>query len=315
VDVDASDFRFYPTIRRDIRTATIAGGASRMVVHPGGDAIYFLQPTPQQVTAVDAATLSITGVVQLPGSPIDMDITPSGDSLLVLLRTEGTLAVVDLRDLHRPPRMVPIVGFDAAGGEEGRYIRVAANGKALITLDDWTWGDARLLELDFRTGTQTFRQDGEGQHGAGLFLARSQDFRVLVLNGAGFIRTYHADADSFGPLQPSIDQYAYPVVDSTGRWIAVGLSILDQDLALRWTIPNVEPHFSPVTVAFDTDGESVYLVGGHLYHHSLQEQAPLDRSLLPHGSAGLPEVSRDGRILVVRHGSGGPVSVSVVTLR
>ena len=97
----------------------------------------------------------------LPRSPHEFTFSGSGDSLVVVFFPEGepALGIVDLLSPGRSTSIVPLV-YDMTL-PRGPYAAHAAGGRFFVALMSGLYG-ARLLDINFGTGTQVIRTDLDG---------------------------------------------------------------------------------------------------------------------------------------------------------
>lgn len=121
--------------------------------------------------AYAASDLAPKGTVPLPGPPLDLDLSVTGDTLVAVLGT--SVAIVDLRR----GRTVAIAAID--GVQELHFVRVSAAGEAVMqgTLSD---GSRGLIGYTLHDRTQRILHRVSG---SGLAFARSGDRRRMLVGG------------------------------------------------------------------------------------------------------------------------------------
>jgi hypothetical protein len=307
--------RVYPTVARPTASALIDGEIRDLAIDLPRGVIYLLQTNQGRIAVLDIATLTLTRTLTLP-APLAFDLSPGGDSLVVVLVQPLALGIIDLRQPILTATVVPIP-IDTTLGQYPTGLRIAANGKAFISFVGSTAAANTLLEVDLTTGTQTFRADAGdgGLVGAGAFGA-SYDRSVLVANGGPMMfRRYSAATDVFGPAGSAIPYGVTPVLDSTGQTVAVGLDIYDADLVfLRQVRSRALSNGVPTALSPD---------GAYLYHtlfkdvvrSRVSDGAIVDRSVNPILST-LVRMSADGALLVTAENNCcGASPISTIRLR
>lgn len=158
-----------------------------------------------QLAILDLASMTRLAPIALPELPLSLDLTLSGDSLLITHLDLPRLSVVDLESLALLPHL-PLAATDPAQdgatvafGASG--VRVLANGHAMLKMTYPTDAGHGTVELDLANGVGRVRTDVvDGRGGAGdwwMRMARTPDRRRLVtLSNCG--RSYDLDSDSFG---------------------------------------------------------------------------------------------------------------------
>ena len=232
--------------------------------------LYLLQSNERRVAVFSLTALAFETPIALPAAAGGIDLTPSGDSLLVTLPEQRALGIVDLRVPGRPVSQVPLV-YDDDGTRRPERVRVAANDKAIVTVrgDKGSVGH-RFLEYDLATRTQRVRTDvlpALDEYGTGSVLAASWDrTRVVAVSGIGCCMgqtlVYDATRDvltagggrghGFGPGTPLS-------VDAAGRGILLGGVHVNGDLQVARPVSPPEYggfYYSPSAIA--PDGSTGY---------------------------------------------------------
>src|SRR5439155_21011689 len=122
------------------------------------------QPDSNRILRISAATMTYGTAIPMPGQPYGLDLTPSGDSLLVGLYKSQELGIVNLQT--GSVSAVPLVGLGPGGGFVGpQYVKEAANGKVLIGVLSSYYGYQYVWEYDLNTGQQRRRLDATNHVG------------------------------------------------------------------------------------------------------------------------------------------------------
>ena len=110
------------------------------------------------VAVLDVATMTLQPPIMLPATPVSLDLSPSGDSLIAALQAQRSLAIVNLLQPAAAPTTVALSVLDTAGAYSAMamplpgLLRVAANGKAIVTLTGATRTGARMMEVNLASG-------------------------------------------------------------------------------------------------------------------------------------------------------------------
>jgi hypothetical protein len=187
----------YPTIESDPQALVYDAKRSRVYVSftQGG-----------KVAVLDATTGTQVAYLDVPPLPGGMDLSLSGDSLLITQSTQRAIAVLDLNTLTLLPPITSAVLDSVAAAEPANPpvptgIRVAANGKLLVLLHRVTAGGHRVVELNPAAGTGRVRTEATGMTGfARSWWARAAstlDRTRIVMFDAACPRAYLSVSDSF----------------------------------------------------------------------------------------------------------------------
>lgn len=229
---EPNSFHFFPTRDHPVRSAIIPGVHYDAVLDTRRGRAYLVTKKPNRLVVVSLASLTEEASLNLSGSE-SLALTPGGDSLLVLLPAENAVAVID------PDRPTVIAGRIPlqTGGARANSIRVAANGRVLITTSNSQTEVLGVLELNLADGSHRFRTDAGQGRGTSTTLAASLDAGRLLVQ-AGCTQVYVSALDRFEPCKGSLDA-SIPSMDATGSRVAHGLSVSDGDLnlLLRWSDP------------------------------------------------------------------------------
>lgn len=235
VDLTTTPIPIAPVVARPTRVATLDGVTLDAVYDPRRDMLYLAQPSQSRVVFFSLATMSVTRTVSGIGTPQSLDLSPSGDSLVVGARSEGALVVIDLIDSTRAPSRLP-VALIPGSGQSVYAVRVMANGQAFIALDGGR-ADSSIAEVDLTTGAQRTRGT-PGRSRDAEVLERSGDHRVLVLNDDCFQR-YDVATDAFTPCTSGPPGTTAPSTDGTGATVLAGLGVYDASLTLQRYVRSV----------------------------------------------------------------------------
>ena len=316
----------HPTIERPTKWTTVPGAIQDVAIDAQRGLVYLLETSQHQLAVLSLATMTITATAPLPLLPTRLDLTASGDTLVVFF-AEAAVGIMDVRQLSQPPSIIQLPGYDPAH-PHGMLPRlcITTNGKAFVSLLAPVTGQMMLAEVDLATGAQRIRTDAGdgGLIGGGGGMARSLDHSVVVISGgATYLQRYDAGTNSFGPrLSPvsSTDQLSlsHVSVDASGRRSAIGLDVYDASLQFLHTMnAQVLPGVDPGT-AMSAAGDVAYEISWPegIVRASVDDEQLLDRTPNPIRPQML-RVSDDGTMLVtIEHQFGATSSnISVIDLR
>ena len=235
----------HPTLQQPVKSATVSGEIRDVAIDARRGLVYLMQTNERRLAVLTLDGMTVTQV-PMPSFPSQLDLTPSGDSLLVLFPGLGALGVIDVGQSSLQPSIVPLMGFDTAGLHTSMPVapdmNVAANGKVFVSLPSTAPDSCTLLEVDLATGTQRVRTDaGDGGVIGDGAMVGSLDHSVIVLTGGPtYFQRYDASTDTFGPRESATlgapDAWDIASMDAKGDWLALGPHIYDGSLQFRATI-------------------------------------------------------------------------------
>jgi hypothetical protein len=201
--------------------------------------LYIAQPFYKRVAVLDVETMTFSETIPMPSEPAGIDLTPSGDSLLVALWETKSIGVFPLRQPSASPSMVPLTVLDTAGRAmpdaiPAPYnIRVSATGVAIIMLTYPTRSGDQVVSLDLRTGAQRIRTDAHET--LGIYqqsTERTFDRSRIAMMARFCSRIYTAASDSFSPCGAALSgsDDAGVTFDAAATRATYGALILDSRL-------------------------------------------------------------------------------------
>ena len=290
----------FPTLDRVARTMQVSGDIQDIAIDTRRGVLYVRQFNQHRITVISLATMQVTANLLLDDAPWDFDITPGGDSLIVVLPEARSLVVIDLRSAPYRMVSVPLTG-SAAVGTKPRFVRAASTGKVLLALDAADpRGYHRLAEVDLATGAVQLRADaGDGGNIGSGPMERSHDGAVILINGGtNLYQRYEASLDRFTTLHPITGFGVLPSVDGSGRRFAFSHDVFGEDLSFLRRVNATEDAGRPPSV-LSPSGEHLYTLRGlsSVVRWRVSDGAKLDRLANPI-PAGLFRVSGDGSLLV-----------------
>jgi hypothetical protein len=262
------------------------------------DVLYVSLPDSNVVAVVQRSPLAYGTPILTPSSPHGVDLTLSGDSLVIALRRTAYLGVVDLT---ATTRAVDTVRLNGAGGFLNNgpdHLRMAANGQLLVTMTfDGSGYGGSLVLVDLAAHVQRTRP-GPVTEEVPLAAAcdRSRIFGLIddsCCPEDAF--AYTAAVDSFTAHRGTVARYSPTVsADSTGARFLIGSSLFDAALNLQLGYTPSGYGWGPTALA--PDGTSIYFgVDNSYVKVRTSDGAVLERVLLP----GTPS-----KLLVLPNGDG-----------
>jgi hypothetical protein len=262
--------RFYPLLTHPT-TAVATGTASTSAFPNLGDLVYdakrnvfyIVMVSTNEIAVLDVATMTFRTPIKVASPAGGLDLSVSGDSLLVTLPASKSLAVVDLAQPAAPPSTIALSVLDTAGTSSPNsapmLVRVAANGKAVVTLAYTTRAGDDIVTVDLKTGGQAIRSDGRKPYAFGVVSAGiTPDRSRLLMFDYNCPRSYVSASDSFTPCgqQAGLNVRGF-TFDAAGQRYALGNGAYDGDFHLLRMSPLIKA-IQPAS-AISSDGTVLYL--------------------------------------------------------
>lgn len=252
----------YPSRAVTLRRAAVGRMVLDYAYDDVHDRLIVLLTDSTTIYTVPLGTFTPDAPVHLPEQAGGLDVTASGDSLVIALPGSAALGLLPIGAPVSALARVPI-SFDASIGPGPERVKIASNGKALISLAALT-GTApyRFITLDMRTGAQQKRTDvGPLGSGGGTLLVRSFDRqRILAIYGGGCCYGaglfYEVGRDGFF-ASPALEQLGPgepTTADSSGSGFLIGSRYVGGDLFTPSTIqaPRYSDfYYNPTAIAPD----------------------------------------------------------------
>lgn len=233
LEVDVDTIEVIDAVRRPLESLEMPGPVHDWVIDSSRNLLYLSIPLAQQVAIVDLTTRQWRPPLQLFGNPAGLDLTPSGDSLVVALRRTHYLAIVNLRTSVVDTIRLAIINMFEAGPEN---VRLMNNRKVIVTtaFDGGGIGSFGMLEYDLATGIQRTRVPYAPRI---TVLARNSDrSRLAVVQESGCCPApgfyYSTVADTF-VSRLTVDRF-FPAVsaDADGGRFLIDDVVFDSSLTL-----------------------------------------------------------------------------------
>jgi hypothetical protein len=231
--------------------------------------LYVSEPDSNRVATISLSAGTVQSYIRTPYNPADLDLTKSGDSLLIALSGSSYVGIVDLtaspvlvdtlrlqyQSSFDPPNTVPWV----------EHVRADALGRALVSLsypDTYGIGNHdRLVLIEFATGTQRLLYGGPGVHD--MPIAASGDRATMLMpyvdiDMRPLVYTSSATNVGYGsPLPVELWQYSGSVsADTHGRLFLLGSYLFNSGLGLlqKFGITN----YASITTLLSPDGHELF---------------------------------------------------------
>ena len=231
--------------------------------------LYIGQPWAKAIAVLNTATMVFEPSITFASTPSGMDLSLSGDSLLVALQGARALGVIALDRRDAPPSVIAMPMLDTARrtvGEplEPSGVRALANGKVLVGLSAYTSSQDVLAEIDLGSGAQRVRRDVQNAFVFGpwwptIFERTDDRSRGTLFLADGCARTYRAATDDFTPCTTVKEDINHGIsYSSSGSLVAYGRTIRNAELAPQRAVPVLPGFFEHI--ALSPDGAYAYLL-------------------------------------------------------
>ena len=252
----------YPVAHRRVRVASLAAEVGQMLYDGPRQRIYVTRADTTNVAVLSLASLAWETPIALPGVPARIELTPGGDSLLVLFADRPALAIVDLRAPTPSVSTIDILA-EAAQGRIAGGIAAAANGTAIVVMRPPTFDvGSAIVSVDLATGVQTLRETGGviGDHTM-IAMGESLDRQKVAMHfWPSCPRLYVASSDQFTDCAPALFTSGDFTGDANGSTFLLANQLLDGDLRQRSTL--TAPHITGNISALSADGQVAYFSSG-----------------------------------------------------
>ena len=229
----------------------------------------------------------------MPGEPRGVDLSISGDTLLVARADTASLMLFD-PDGVRAPKAYPLTALDR--GFAPIAVRVAADGVWLVHAErpDGNMREVVLLAVDPRTSTQTILAQQSPGDAWGRLVASGD--RSKVVTGVSCLRVYDSADGTLGPCGRAADVREL-VADGAGTLFADRWFTLDAELS---TLHADHPIGDQVeAVGFTPGGERLLAVNAAGIHVIDMESWLPVRFLAAELPTGRVAVTADGSAAIV----------------
>jgi hypothetical protein len=237
----------------------LPGTPNDMAYVAGTDRLYLTDPAAAVVREVGLAPFALGATHAIGAAGASLDLSASGDSLVVALK--GQLALAVLRLSTGSAITVPITPPDAINLYDTRRIRVMANGLAMIGVGSGSGG--HVVALDLADAVQSVRIPW---YGYGTFQRARDRSRLLFIDPTTPVgsQLYEAATDSFQPHESGRvtkfgSQAQISGDDAATMWLVRCELLTAAMIPVRiLTDPSVD--FGPSALA--TDGTRAYCARG-----------------------------------------------------
>lgn len=313
VVVDVRAMRVLPAAPVTVRSATIPGAVPHVVVDPVHDLVWVAGDF--RARAIARTTGQETRTIALPHPATGLDVTPSGDTLLLTFAASRSVGVVDLRASEPTVVQLPVSTIDPAYYTPLVGVWMMANGTVLLRVTGAIGAARGIHEIDLATGVA--RQRTDIALTAPTHVARSLDRRVLVLGDQGPPREwqrYTAATNAFaGPVAVGA-ALGLPHLDGTGAHLTLGGEVYDGTFALLR--PFERPSSAPVTstVALSADGTTAHLMlpGARVLRARVSDGRLVDGFLVPGPAVVASGWPGSSRMVFVTSTLGAPTSTVTI---
>lgn len=291
-------------------------GTRDVAIDAAAGLAYLLHALPREVEIIALDGGATLGTIAIADTAADLDLSVSGDTLLLTYPSLGALGVVSLRQSRPQAVTMPLSPLDSASRQVPRFVRMLANGRAFVTLEGNGPAAFRLLDVDPSTGVGVIRTEaGNNGHVEGP-IERADDGRGVVLGaGAGWMQRYDLVGDRFGSAQSRPINPYHLSVDGQLQRAAVGTTIFDGSLQPLVEAVSARPGPKQNAV-LSADGGSLFyandgrgMIRVRTSDGGVVSAIPFDRHI------GFARRSADGAWLVTISDYGSSSEVGIIDLR
>jgi len=274
-----------PTVGQSPTVTSITGDIGGLAFDAKRGVIYLLQPNSLKISVFSPTSLTVLGTIPLTDFASGFDLSPSGDSIVMVLRNSQAIGIVDLTHASPALQTVRLPSLDSS--YKLLNIRVASTGRALIATQNValdSGGVKRLYTYDLASGTLRVRLDAPVLgYEAGGALERSGDGRVIVVNGetGAFVR-YDVASDTFEPALTARIPDRRLSIDSAGAHVAVAGDLYDASLHYLLTVGVARSGAGPDAIS--SNGETHYMALAPTYVQGNYVSPGIVRSHVSDGS-------------------------------
>lgn len=181
-DNKVADVTVYPVAQGDTLSTRVAGAVTDLRIDEPRGKLYAARPDSNDVLVLGLSDLRRLSRIPLDGGPYGLDLSVSGDSLLVALADSQAVAIVD-PDGVRPATLVKLDSLQT--GFRPLSIRVEARGRWLVHAERLNtspvyYADDVLLEYRPDTGGQEVLETGSRRTPHGRMVASDDHRRILT---------------------------------------------------------------------------------------------------------------------------------------
>ncbi|HTD60753.1 MAG TPA: hypothetical protein VK679_08870, partial [Gemmatimonadaceae bacterium] len=162
-------------------------GVSDVAFDSARGLLYLAKPDSQSVTVLSLSSMTYQAAISVSGTPVGLDLSPGGDSLIIGLSSPAALAIVSLSMASHP--LLGTLPFDSSDVVDSlRAFRVMGDNSvfALVTHYNTPYQPTAAMSLSLTTGV-SYGFDSSGHTYCDPHVVRSADRAVaLALNCGGF---------------------------------------------------------------------------------------------------------------------------------
>ena len=324
IELSGEPISVFAPVTRSLRTAPLDVAVRDLAFDGKRGRVYLSQPDSARIAVLSLATMTFDSAPLPPARPGGLDLTASGDSLVVALPETRQLGVLDLTVAAPMWRTIDLA-IDTASGHRPQSLRISDANKALVVVGPDAVGSSQVYEYDFATGGERLRTDvgTTGSVPAPALLIRSENRgRILLLsNSVGQI--YATQADTFLPPQATVGIPGPPVTST-----ATGSLFLIAGTVFTGTLGQATAYYPPGSAfrsAISLQGDTAYFgMGFGFLRTRLGDGVTLEKVVLPDEPLGLYAVPGAGgqllsisaaKIVVVDLGGAAPMGPQRVSGR
>jgi hypothetical protein len=260
----------YPVSAVATAPASSPGIFSDVALDAKREKLYLTLGHTNDIQVFDVATATFGAPIALASPGAGLDLSASGDSLIVAEPETKSLAVVKLAEVGAAPSSIPLTVLDTAGQisatnpPQPMGVRVAANGTAIVQLLYRTAGNDGVVSVDFGSGLQRVRSDGQPRVTPLVqMMGATPDRSRIAIFDPLCPRTYASATDAFTSCAVPQTVYNFQSLrfDAAGQRFSLGNGVFD----LSFNRLDQSPGILGVggVSALSPDGATLYLVASN----------------------------------------------------
>lgn len=284
--------RFYPLVSHPTTTPlTVSQAPARDMVYDAKRDLMYIGGGDGRIVAIAPSTMTQQWAVMTPDVPYGMDLSLSGDSLLVAVPVMNQIYVYNMTNPSVPPGTIRLSVLDTAHlasntpSPAPSGLRVLANGHMLVTLTQPIWNFTSVVDVDLASGAQTIRSDSYPWGNTAEFwhvMSRPADRSRVIAFGTCWGQ-YLLDRDVFLPCQPQAGHGTTSTAfsfDSTGTYATYASGVWNLATNEIWWAPHIDQQ-AP-NIAISPDASVIYMAAGQdLRMMRWSDKTMLERTPLP----------------------------------
>ncbi|HKW12567.1 MAG TPA: hypothetical protein VJO33_19420 [Gemmatimonadaceae bacterium] len=204
-------------VRRAATRVPLHGAVADAAFDTKRNVLYLSQPDSDRILVFSLATNTFGTPIVIAGAPAGIDLSLSGDSLLVALRRAAAIGILDLNSGAKTQIPIPVNG---GVGVEPQNLRMSANGLAIVTMSAlWFTTPSGIFEFDplYKTVLPRTEIGAVSTYTTDAMIVRSADRQKVLIALLYDPRWPLYDAGSNSFVTPNHGAYVAGALSTTTR--------------------------------------------------------------------------------------------------